>query len=524
MKVVLNILFLIFMCLTAVGQRMPFFTHHVTNPYIYNPAFAGYDAHPVLYLTHRQQWIGIDGAPASTHLSFHTPAGNANPFSLGGDLTHDQLGIYRYSSFRTSAAYMVPLSAEKEHYVRFGLSAGLGMNGYDLQGVNATDDAIFQAAQNAGAYFDARFGLQYHIEHFNLGISLPHLFTPPSLEEGVSEGGFDQFSRIIGSINYRFKLNPEGKFSIEPTILYHYAKEFDPQLEALALLRFKESFWVGGGYQQQSGIATLLGFKVKNLSFSYHYGLGNPELTAGTMGTHELQLGLVLGKKKATVKRKPRLTTKANSEAIPEAVIEAQKKQDKKKKKQDKKKEETPSRKQVSSSKPATSSKENVKQQPDTANPNTKNDIELPANSENQNSGADQNRSSTTPPESYENHSFEEIKESDNNTITLGEPEPSDVPSEPRFAKAKRKKSNHPLEMNEGVYLIAGTFSQQANAEKLSRQLLSEGYQAKVGYNSDKDYYYVSLMQTDDPEIVRNKISQIRKDPRFSKSWILVIE
>ena len=518
------------MCLTAVGQRMPFFTHHVTNPYIYNPAFAGYDAHPVLYLTHRQQWLGIEGAPASTHLSFHTPAGNANPFSIGINLTHDQIGIFRYSSFRTTGAYMVPLSAEKEHYFRLGLSAGLGFNGYDLQGVNATDDAIFQAAQNAGAYFDARFGLQYHFEHFNLGISLPQLFTPPSLEEGVSEGGFDQFSRIIGSISYRFQLSPEGNFSVEPTVMYHYSQVVEGQLEALALLRFKEGFWVGGGYQQQAGIASLLGFKVKNLSFSYHYGLGNRALTAGTMGTHELQLGLVMGKKKATLKRKPRLNTKTNNEAIPEAVIQAQKKQDKKKKKkkQEKnKKEATPSRKQAGSSTPASTPEETVKQQPATANPNPVNNKETPANAEKQKPVSDQPQPSTPPPtspESYENNSFDEIGGADDNTITLGEPAPSEIPSEPRFAKAKRKKSSHPLEMIEGAYLIAGTFSQQANAEKLSRQLVSEGYSAKVGYNSDKLYYYVSLLQTDDPEVVRNKISQIRKDPRFSKSWILVIE
>ncbi|MEQ9439514.1 MAG: PorP/SprF family type IX secretion system membrane protein [Cyclobacteriaceae bacterium] len=519
MKVVLNTFFLIFLCLTAVGQTMPFFTHAVTNPYLYNPAFAGYDAHPVLYLTHRQQWLGVEGAPVSTNLSFHTPAGNANPISFGADLTHDRLGIYRFSTLRTSAAYLVPLSAEKEHYIRLGLAAGLALNTYDLQGVNATDDAIFRAAQNAGAFLDGKFGLQYHFEKLNLGIALPQLFPHPSLGNEDSPESFNQFSQAIASLNYRFQLNPEGRLSIEPTILYHYSKEFDPQLEALALLRFGDRFWVGGGYQQQSGIASLIGFQTKNFSFGYHYGLGGNALSPNSFGTHEVQLGLILGKKKALVKRKPRLATKANTEALPEAVIEAQKKQDKenKRKKKKKEKKETPARKQVNNNKsePARQGKEKTSERKQTTD-NTP-----------ESAKKDPEKKSTTfdqKPASYENKGFEEIENSGNQTINLGEADTADEPYEPRFAKAKRKKSDHPLEMDEGVYLIAGTFTQRPNAEKLSRQLTSDGYQAKVGYNSDKQYYYVSLMQASDTDSVRSKISQVRKDPRFSKAWVLIIE
>ena len=46
--------------LLAYGQRMPFFIHYVVNPYLYNPAFTGYEKHPVLQLTHRQQWQRLE--------------------------------------------------------------------------------------------------------------------------------------------------------------------------------------------------------------------------------------------------------------------------------------------------------------------------------------------------------------------------------------------------------------------------------------------------------------------------------
>ena len=150
MKLVASIFFLLTLSLTGLGQHMPFFTHHVTNPYLYNPAFAGYDTQPIIYLTHRQQWLGVEGAPMSSNLSFHAPTGNANPLSIGADLTHDRLGIFRSSTFRATAAYMIPLSSETEHYFRFGLSAGFGLDSYDLSGLNTSDDALFRAAQDTG--------------------------------------------------------------------------------------------------------------------------------------------------------------------------------------------------------------------------------------------------------------------------------------------------------------------------------------------------------------------------------------
>jgi type IX secretion system PorP/SprF family membrane protein len=517
-RIAICLLFLLSFSLTVVGQNMPFFTHHVINPYLYNPAFAGYDAHPVLYLTHRQQWLGIEGAPSSANLSFHTPTGNANPLSIGTDLTHDRLGIFQTSTIRATAAYLVPLSAEKEHYIRFGLSAGIGLDSYDLSGVNSGDDAIFQAAQNSGVYLSGRFGLQYHHSGFNLGLSIPELFAPPSFMDPTNTGGLSQFDRAIASLNYKFSLG--ARVFLEPTLLYHYATQSEPQAEALALLRFGNSFWVGGGYQQQAGIASLIGFQTKSFKFGYHYGLGGNELAANSFGTHEVQLALVLGKKRATMRRKPRLTTKQDSEAIPEAVIEAQRKKEKEEKKAEKKgSEPTPSRKQV---------------QPEPLQPaKSQNTVIPPASTNNENiqtqhqqqietgtSVTQPSQSSEKKPADLENITFEEIDNSGNGTVKLGK----EKPQEPRFAKAKRKQSNHPLEMETGVYLIAGTFSQRPNAEKLAQQLAAKGYSATVGYNSDKQYYYTSIMESDNADVIRSRIHQIRKDPQFSKAWILVIE
>ncbi|MEM8969000.1 MAG: PorP/SprF family type IX secretion system membrane protein [Bacteroidota bacterium] len=485
MKLVASIFFLLTLSLTGLGQHMPFFTHHVTNPYLYNPAFAGYDTQPIIYLTHRQQWLGVEGAPMSSNLSFHAPTGNANPLSIGADLTHDRLGIFRSSTFRATAAYMIPLSSETEHYFRFGLSAGFGLDSYDLSGLNTSDDALFRAAQDAGIYLQGRFGLQYHLSGFNLGLSIPNLFAPPALAEttGGSSGGLGDFDRAIARLSYRFSLGVTSTTTFEPVLLYHHSTLHPSQAEAFGLFRFDDRFWAGGGYQQQAGFGALAGFQVNSFSFSYHFGTGGNELASESLATHEIQLSLVLGKKKAAMRRKPRLKTREDTDAIPEAVIKANKRE----KKEERKRERTKNK--------------NTDSTPDRKRPST--------------------NSSTSDKPDLENATFEELEQSGDGTITLGESKPN----EPRFARAKRnRQSSHPLEMMEGSYLIAGTFSQRANAEKLANQLRKQGFPASVGYNSEKKYYYTHIMSSENTNAVRKKINQIRKQPQFKKAWILVIE
>ncbi len=254
---------------------------------------------------------------------------------------HDRIGVLRHSALKATAAYLVPLSAEKEHYLKFGLSGGVGAHQYDLSDADyGADEAIAQAAQST-TFLDARFGLLYHNEALTVGMALPHLLTvPDQISVDNATASQSPFNRAIGSASYRFVFGETDELAFVPTVLYHYAQESASQLEAIGLLEFQKSFWVGGGYQQQMGFGALAGLRRKNFQFSYAYGTGGNELAAYASGTHEVQLGFTIGKKKVIVKRQPRLT-QTGDEAIPEAKVRGRKRR----KKQEK--EDIPDRKKV---------------------------------------------------------------------------------------------------------------------------------------------------------------------------------
>ena len=530
-------------------QRLPFFTHHVLNPYIYNPAFAGYDQSAVFYLTHRQQWLGVEGAPVSTHLSFHTPVGNNNPLSVGANLVHDRLGVLRHSAFKASAAYMIPLSAEVEHYIKAGFSAGVSLQQYSLlESTTAGDPAIARATQG-GATLDGRFGVHYHYERFNLGLALPHLFASASGSDGSGGVALDQFTRAIASVNYRFDLGAETNVAFVPTVLYHFSQESPSQLEATALFTFQDAFWVGGNYQQLMGYGGMAGIKMKNFRFGYHFGLGGNELAGYASGTHEAQLSFMIGKKKVMVKRKPRLTTQTNDDAIPEAAL---KKDSRRRRKREKRRQEeaaVPDRKKLPSERQPKetfdddSFKEveegiilmpSIKDVMKNANEEEQNPQVAPDNSPklaDPNSVPTDGGSAPSPGSSQPdlNNTFEGEGNVDPwqgiEDESQATPPPSfDESVEKAITKVKTVKSGHPLEMPGGIYIIAGTFSQRAYAERLARELAQQGYRTQVGYNTSKGYFYVSLFESDDLEEVTRRLYRARGNPKLQKAWVLVVE
>ena len=434
---------------------------------------------------------------------------------------------------KATIAYMIPLSAEKAHYLKVGFSAGVGMHQYDLSETNFASDAVIQRAAQNSTFLDGRFGVQYHFERLNIGLALPHLLTPPTQNpDGFSNVAFDQFSRAIASVNYRFDLSTESDLAFIPTLLYNFSRTSSSQAEAIGLLEFHQAFWVGGSYQQQLGFGGIVGFKMKNLKFSYHYATGGSELSRYAGGTHEAQLGFTIGKKKVMVKRKPRLTTLTDADAVPEAAIKKQKRR--------KKKEEDviPDRKKLpSQQKPKeTFSDDSFKEVeqgiiliPSEAEKTKQNpsNIDRPsgdAPSEGKNSSPASDGSSANPDNVWEGNRDIDPWQCIEDEQMADPPASFDESAEKAITKVKTVNSNHPLEMKGGTYIVAGTFSQRPNADRLAQQLAQQGFSTQVGYNTTKGYYYVSLFESDDLEDAKRRLYRVRSNESLKKAWILVIE
>src|SRR5438128_4347832 len=81
---------LLLICSGALhAQQRPYYTQYILNNYIINPAIAGIENYWDVKISHRHQWVGLDGAPVTTY------------FTIQGPLTKSGFPRQNATSFRT---------------------------------------------------------------------------------------------------------------------------------------------------------------------------------------------------------------------------------------------------------------------------------------------------------------------------------------------------------------------------------------------------------------------------------------
>ncbi len=293
-------------CTCLQAQEAPLYSQYFANPYLYNPAFAGTDGYAVLFLTHRRQWAGIEGAPTNYALSFHTPVSKV--MAAGTHIRTESRGILRSTLAMGSLAYVAHFA--DDHFLRMGLSVGLSHHTADFSQASEAQQPYLANWTDQATRFEAAFGINYHIKHFNLGLALPHLTSQQVIgSEAQSLVNFSPLQQWVVTGSYYADLVPE-KLALEPLLVVQKLGEQKIRMEGGAVLYMNKALWAGGTYRHQYGMTALAGFNIKQgISFGYAYEFASSKVSNLLQSTHELQLKIKLGAEKnfsKEVQHKPR--------------------------------------------------------------------------------------------------------------------------------------------------------------------------------------------------------------------------
>lgn len=142
----------------------------------YNPAAAGHDNTPTLYLSARQQWVGLRGAPSTQTLSFNSPFLKSR-LGMGVMLDNSRIGITETQTFAYSLGYAVvktPLFSIRAGVHATARRLALRFNASDQTIIAAYDPAIPPMLTSQILYnFGAGFLLSYRESW--VSISVPFL-------------------------------------------------------------------------------------------------------------------------------------------------------------------------------------------------------------------------------------------------------------------------------------------------------------------------------------------------------------
>lgn len=300
------VLFLLFGVATlAVAQQRPQYSQYMLNNYLLNPAIAGIEDYADVRVSHRRQWVGLDGAPSTYYVSAHTPlnkgaSGNRYHRALAhhgvGTIFHtDETGPLRRTGLSVSYAYHLPLTTSLN--VSAGVSTGLIRNSIDASKLDFgnDNDPLVGGGDISNTVLDLNLGLWLYSRNFSVGISGAQLLEDAgSFNADVGNEATLELQRHY-FVTASYRLEPTKSIDVIPSIMVKLADPSPISFDASVRVLYDERFWVGGSYRHEDAVAAMVGVYISPLlDLSYSYDFTTSELNNVSAGTHEVVLGFKL--------------------------------------------------------------------------------------------------------------------------------------------------------------------------------------------------------------------------------------
>ena len=130
----------------ATAQQDSQYTQYMYNTMMINPAYAGSRDCTSIFALYRNQWVGLDGAPKTASLSFHTPFEEKH-IGIGAGIYHESIGPQSTNVVDVDFSYTLDFDESK---LAFGLKAAAGFYNFDRNKLNLLypNDAAFEGKAN----------------------------------------------------------------------------------------------------------------------------------------------------------------------------------------------------------------------------------------------------------------------------------------------------------------------------------------------------------------------------------------
>lgn len=288
-KITYIILFLI-VCLgrNASAQQDPMFTQYMHNPVTINPAYAGSRGALNFVAMHRQQWVGIEGAPKTLVFSVNSPFINYN-VGLGLSIIQDEIGPLKITGISTAYSYNLRISPKLK--LAFGLNGGANMYVFDIMGSRGSEK---ETDMLADAYFKKvlpNFGVGSFLysDRFYAGLSIPKMIKNSISDDPNNNQILNKEERhffFIGGVV--LDVSENIKFKPSTTVRIVVGSPVSAELSAAFLLHNK--LWLGSMFRYGDSVGALAKFDLTDdLSVGYSFDYTMSDLRKyNNNGTHEV--------------------------------------------------------------------------------------------------------------------------------------------------------------------------------------------------------------------------------------------
>ena len=287
MKKIITIFVFVNMCMIGNAQQEAHYSQFFSNKLIQNPAYAG--SADVLSLTalHRQQWVGLEGAPSTQTISLHAPIFNKK-VGVGLSILRDDITISENWNIITSYAYRIPL---KIGTLSIGLQADLKFMKIKWNEVEALqiDDAKIPALNAQRFQPNVGTGIYYKTDRLYLGLAIQNLMNTHKTKNG------EEVLDYLPSDNRHFYLMGGYAFPIAenvnfaPVILLKFVENSPVGVDMNASFVFYEKFWAGVSWRKNDSIDAIFQYQLnQQIRIGVAYDFSISELQQVNSGSYEI--------------------------------------------------------------------------------------------------------------------------------------------------------------------------------------------------------------------------------------------
>ena len=227
--------------LTYQGQQIALNSQYLFNDFAINPAVAGTKSYAPLSISFRRQWMGIDEAPVTQNLMYHSYLGDNMGF--GGHMFNDASGPTRRSGI--SATYAYNIKTSKRTKLSFGLSGSLTQFSIDRDRLITEipgDVAVMNS--NNQLISDCNFGIYWKGESHFIGFSSFNLFENKTNLMALTTPVVNTLNRIFYlNGGYNFKIG--ALIELQPSAVLRIMDDNLLQIDGNLNLTFKNAYSIG---------------------------------------------------------------------------------------------------------------------------------------------------------------------------------------------------------------------------------------------------------------------------------------
>jgi len=290
MKKIVTLVFVLISGLSYAQQDAQF-SNYMYNTLSFNPAYAGSRGTTSIYLSQRKQWVGLEGAPSTNSLSYHSPLGSSN-VGIGLSLLNDAIGPVEENLISLDISYSIQTSYDSQ--LAFGLRASAHMLNVDFTQLNIFNpsDVLAQSNINNRVSPNIGFGMFWYSDKSYVGFSIPNLLETSHINKGLNSS----VSSISKErLHYHFTaghvFNISQDILFKPAILTKIVSGTPFQLDLSSNFQIDDKFTIGASYRLDAAVSFLGGFQInRNWLLGYAYDFDTNNLSTYNSGSHEVFL------------------------------------------------------------------------------------------------------------------------------------------------------------------------------------------------------------------------------------------